>query len=138
MSQQNVAVKISERQKQILDIVKENPNILQTELAERFDVRRETIYRDMKKLVEAGILCRSDSDIKPAPEGPLEGVLEDLDGTAKAASRGRPPPLVFSSAVIYISHYTRKGDITDCFRTERDGLFFVLKGAENGEKGNCQ
>ena len=64
MSQQNVTVKISERQKQILDIVKENPNILQTELAERFDVRRETIYRDMKKLVEAGILCRSDSDKK--------------------------------------------------------------------------
>ena len=64
MSQQNVTVKISERQKQILDIVKENPNILQTELAERFGVRRETIYRDMKKLVEAGILCRSDSDKK--------------------------------------------------------------------------
>ena len=64
MSQQNVTVKISERQKQILDIVKENPNILQTELAERFGVRRETIYRDMKKLVEAGILTRSDSDKK--------------------------------------------------------------------------
>lgn len=64
MSQQNVTVKISERQKQILDIVKENPNVLQTELAERFGVRRETIHRDMKKLVEAGILCRSDSDKK--------------------------------------------------------------------------
>jgi len=64
MSQQNVTVKNSERQKQILDIVKENPNILQTELAERFGVRRETIYRDMKKLVDAGILCRSDSDKK--------------------------------------------------------------------------
>ena len=64
MSQQNVTVKISERQKQILDIVKENPNVLQTELAERFGVRRETIYRDMKKLVEAGILTRSDSDKK--------------------------------------------------------------------------
>ena len=64
MSQQNITVKISERQKQILDIVKENPNVLQTELAERFSVRRETIHRDMKKLVEAGILCRSDSDKK--------------------------------------------------------------------------
>ena len=64
MSQQNVTVKISERQKQILDIVKGNPNVLQTELAERFGVRRETIHRDMKKLVEAGILCRSDSDKK--------------------------------------------------------------------------
>lgn len=64
ISQQNVTVKISERQKQILDIVKENPNVLQTELAERFGVRRETIYRDMKKLVEAGILTRSDSDKK--------------------------------------------------------------------------
>lgn len=64
MSQQNVTVKISERQKQILDIVKENPNVLQTELAEHFGVRRETIHRDMKKLVEAGILCRSDSDKK--------------------------------------------------------------------------
>lgn len=64
MSQQNVTVKISGRQKQILDIVKENPNILQTELAERFGVRRETIYRDMKKLMEAGILTRSDSDKK--------------------------------------------------------------------------
>jgi len=30
---ENVTVKISERQKQILDIVKESPNILQTELA---------------------------------------------------------------------------------------------------------
>ena len=64
MSQQNVTVKISERQKQILDIVKENPNILQTELAERFGVRRETIYRDMKKLVGLGVLSRSDSDKK--------------------------------------------------------------------------
>ena len=64
MSQQNVTVKTSERQKQILDIVKGNPNVLQTELAERFGVRRETIHRDMKKLVEAGILCRSDSDKK--------------------------------------------------------------------------
>ena len=64
MSQQNVIVKISERQKQIIEIVKENPNILQTELAERFGVRRETIYRDMKKLVGAGVLSRSDSDKK--------------------------------------------------------------------------
>lgn len=64
MSQQNVTVKIGERQKQILNIVKENPNILQTELAERLEVRRETIYRDMKKLVDAGILSRSDSDKK--------------------------------------------------------------------------
>lgn len=61
---ENVTVKISERQKQILDIVKGNPNVLQTELAERFGVRRETIYRDMKKLVDAGILSRSDSDKK--------------------------------------------------------------------------
>ena len=64
MSRQNVTAKISERQKQILDIVKGNPNVLQTELAERFGVRRETIHRDMKKLVEAGILSRSDSDKK--------------------------------------------------------------------------
>jgi fido (protein-threonine AMPylation protein) len=64
MSQQNVTVKISERQKKILEIVKKNPNVLQTELAERFGVRRETIYRDMKKLVNMGILCRSDSDKK--------------------------------------------------------------------------
>ena len=64
MSQQNVTVKISERQKLILNIVKENPNILQTELAERLEVRRETIYRDMKKLVDAGILCRSNSEKK--------------------------------------------------------------------------
>lgn len=62
MSQQNITVKISERQKQILEIVKENPNVLQTELAERFGVRRETISRDMRKLVDMGILCRSDSD----------------------------------------------------------------------------
>lgn len=60
----NVTVKISEHRKQILNIVKENPNILQTELAERLGVRREAIYRDMKKLVDAGILCRSDSDKK--------------------------------------------------------------------------
>lgn len=62
MSQQNVTAKISERQKKILEIVKKNPNVLQTELAERFGVRRETIYRDMKKLVDIGVLCRSDSD----------------------------------------------------------------------------
>ena len=64
MPQRNVTVKISERQKQILEIVKENPNVLQTELAERLEVRRETIYRNMKKLVDAGILSRSDSDKK--------------------------------------------------------------------------
>ena len=62
MSQQNVTVKISERQKKILEIVKKNPNVLQTELAEQFGVRRETIHRDMKKLVDMGALCRSDSD----------------------------------------------------------------------------
>ncbi|MBQ3714622.1 MAG: helix-turn-helix domain-containing protein [Fibrobacter sp.] len=42
--------------------MKENPNVLQTELAERFGVRRETISRDMRKLVDMGVLCRSDSD----------------------------------------------------------------------------
>lgn len=62
MSQQNVTVKISERQKKILEIVKQKPNVLQTELAEQFGVRRETIHRDMKKLVDMGALCRSDSD----------------------------------------------------------------------------
>ena len=71
MSQQNATVKsgkvasqLSERQKQILEIVKKNPNVLQTDLAERFGVRRETIYRDMKKLVEMGVLSRSNSDKK--------------------------------------------------------------------------
>ena len=59
-----VALQLSERQKQIVEIVKNNPNILQTELAEQFGVRRETIYRDMKKLVEMGVLSRSDSDKK--------------------------------------------------------------------------
>ena len=79
MSQQNVTVKsngkstdaksrskvqLNERQKQIVELVKRNPNILQTELADHFGVRRETISRDMRKLVEMKVLSRSNSDKK--------------------------------------------------------------------------
>jgi hypothetical protein len=45
MSRQNVTVKINERQKQILDIVKENPNILQTELANPPPTKKISIKR---------------------------------------------------------------------------------------------
>ena len=41
----NVTVKISERQKQILNIVKENPNILQTELANPPPTKKISIKR---------------------------------------------------------------------------------------------
>lgn len=57
-------VQLNERQKQIVELVKRNPNILQTELADHFGVRRETISRDMRKLVEMKVLCRSNSDKK--------------------------------------------------------------------------
>lgn len=57
-------VQLNERQKQIVELVKRNPNILQTELADHFGVRRETISRDMRKLVEMKVLSRSDSDKK--------------------------------------------------------------------------
>ena len=57
-------VQLNERQKQIVELVKCNPNILQTELADHFGVRRETISRDMRKLVEMRVLSRSNSDKK--------------------------------------------------------------------------
>ena len=57
-------VQLNERQKQIVELVKCNPNILQTELADHFGVRRETISRDMRKLVEMKVLSRSNSDKK--------------------------------------------------------------------------
>ena len=57
-------VQLNERQKKIVELVKRNPNILQTELADHFGVRRETISRDMRKLVEKKVLSRSNSDKK--------------------------------------------------------------------------
>ena len=49
-------------QKKILDTIKENPYITQTELSEKIGIARKNIISNMKKLQDAGILVRHGAD----------------------------------------------------------------------------
>lgn len=53
---QNVTVKLSKNQKKILELVKENPVILQEEIAAKLGIARETVSRNMTKLQSLNIL----------------------------------------------------------------------------------
>lgn len=58
----NVTVKLTVNQKNILDIVKENPNISQEAIASELGLARETVNRNMKKLQESNVLKRLGAD----------------------------------------------------------------------------
>ena len=65
-NQSKVTVKVTQKvtvnQKKILDVIKENPHITQTELSEKIGIARKNIISNMKKLQDAGILVRHGAD----------------------------------------------------------------------------
>jgi len=50
------------RQVQIMNIMKELPNITKPQLAERMSLSKSTIDREIKKLIESGLIIRSGSN----------------------------------------------------------------------------
>ena len=58
----NVTVKLTANQKNILDIVKKNPDISQEAIASELGIARETVNRNMKKLQERNVLKRLGAD----------------------------------------------------------------------------
>ena len=58
----NVTVKLTANQKNILGLVKENPNISQEAIASELGIARETVNRNMKKLQERNVLKRLGAD----------------------------------------------------------------------------
>lgn len=65
-NQSKVTVKVTQKvtvnQKKILDAIKENPHITQTELSEKIGIARKNIISNMKKMQDAGILVRHGAD----------------------------------------------------------------------------
>ena len=55
-------VPVNSRQKDIIRKIEKNKNITQTELSKQYNVNRETIKRDLKKLKEHSIIKRVGSD----------------------------------------------------------------------------
>lgn len=55
---QNVPIKYNKTEKKIIDLISENPNITQLEIAEITKLSEKTIKRNMNKLKEKGILKR--------------------------------------------------------------------------------
>lgn len=58
----NVTVKLTANQKSIVNLVKENPLLLQEEIAERLGLARETVNRNMTKLQKMEVLKRIGAD----------------------------------------------------------------------------
>ncbi len=58
----NATVKLTELQKQIIDLLKSSPNITYTEIATELSKDRVTISRNLKKLKELGIVERIGTD----------------------------------------------------------------------------
>ena len=59
---QNITVKLTQTQKDILNLIKENPHITQNEIASKLNIARETVNRNMKKLQEKNIIQRIGAD----------------------------------------------------------------------------
>ncbi|MCQ2588594.1 MAG: Fic family protein [Treponema sp.] len=58
----NVTVKLTANQKSIVNLVKENPLLLQEEIAEKLGLARETVNRNMTKLQKMEVLKRIGAD----------------------------------------------------------------------------
>ena len=54
----NVTIKLNETEKKILQIITNNPNVTQKEIAEELNVTTMTIKRTTNKLKEKGIIDR--------------------------------------------------------------------------------
>ena len=61
-SHSKITVNLTQLQQKILDAVKENKYLSQTELATQFSISRETVNRNMKKLQEQNIIRRVGAD----------------------------------------------------------------------------
>ena len=59
---QNITVKLTQTQKEILNLIKESPHITQNEIALKMNIARETVNRNMKKLQEKKIIQRIGAD----------------------------------------------------------------------------
>ncbi len=62
VSNKNITVKLTQTQKDILNLIKENPCITQNEIASKLNIARETVNRNMKKLQQEKIIQRLGAD----------------------------------------------------------------------------
>ena len=58
----NITVKLTQKQKEILNLINENPHITQAEIASKLNIARETVNRNMQKLQEKKIIQRIGAD----------------------------------------------------------------------------
>ena len=57
-----VSVKVTVNQQKIIEVIKENPFIMQEELAQIIGLSRKSIIQNMKKLQDNGLLKRVGAD----------------------------------------------------------------------------
>lgn len=62
VNNKNITVKFTQTQKDILNLIKENPCITQNEIASKLSIARETVNRNMKKLQQEKIIQRLGAD----------------------------------------------------------------------------
>lgn len=62
VNNKNITVKLTQIQKDILNLIKENPCITQNEIASKLNIARETVNRNMKKLQQEKIIQRLGAD----------------------------------------------------------------------------
>lgn len=62
VNNKNITVKLTQTQKDILNLIKENPCITQNEIASKLNIARETVNRNMKKLQQEKIVQRLGAD----------------------------------------------------------------------------
>lgn len=62
VNNKNITVKLTQTQKDILNLIKENPCITQNEIASKLNIARETVNRNMKKLQQEKNIQRLGAD----------------------------------------------------------------------------
>lgn len=62
VNNKNITVKLTQTQKDILNLIKEKPCITQNEIASKLNIARETVNRNMKKLQQEKIIQRLGAD----------------------------------------------------------------------------
>lgn len=62
VNNKNITVKLTQTQKDIVNLIKENPCITQNEIASKLNIARETVNRNMKKLQQEKIIQRLGAD----------------------------------------------------------------------------
>lgn len=62
VNNKNITVKLTQTQKDILNLIKENQCITQNEIASKLNIARETVNRNMKKLQQEKIIQRLGAD----------------------------------------------------------------------------